>query len=251
MIKTQIFIGAALFAGVAIGYFAGGHGGVDETAESDSSYVAKKTISDRGDAASVKALRRRIAELEKLLAAQGEKSDVAISNAEAGGVPREPPRPGNPQAWLENLKKNDPARYAQMTNRFARWRQRWAEQTQSRLEFLSSIDVSRMSAKAQDTHNALMDLMVQRDEIMDRLHAEGVTDSERRQLFEQMRETDRELGKLSGQERSNLIREAARNSGVKGKMVQELTDTIKDVIEATDNGRGGHYGPPPGGPGGR
>ena len=253
MFKTQMFIAGALLAGVAIGYFAGGHGDVARPADVQEEYVAKKAVSDSGEAASLKALRRRVAELERLLAEKEEPSEEAVTNAIAAAPA---PGPGNPQEWLENLKKNDPARYVQMTNRWAQWRRRRAERAQSKIEFLSTVDVSRLGAQAQQTHNELLDLIVRREEIEEEIHREGVTDSERRQLMEEMWATDREMRSHNNIERSNLISMAARNSGVKGSMVKELTATIKDVIEATDSGWGGHHrhggGPRgPGGPGGR
>lgn len=248
MIKHQMFIAVALLAGVAIGYFV-----KDEPIPAEEPKVeeaVKKPVADKGNEATIKALRHRIDELEKLLSERDVHEETAVSNAVAAGGH---PAPGNPQAWIENIRKNDPARYTQMTNRWAQWRQRRMEQTQSKLEFLSAIDVSRMGGKAQETHNALMDLIVQREELMDQLHQDGVTESERQRLWQQMRSTDRELNRLNGQERSNLIREAARNAGVKGKMAQELTATIRDVIEATDSGWGGHHrhGGGPRGPGGQ
>lgn len=251
MIKTQMFIAGALFAGVAIGYFAGGHGTAPADAD-ESSYVAKKSVADRGASASVQALRRRVAELERLLSEKADAAEESVPSEVAVGSEA---RPRSPQEWLENLKTNNPARYVQMTNRWVQWRQRQMEQAQSRLEFLSSIDVSRLGAKAQGTHHALMDLIVRREEIVEQLHREDMAESDRHRLMDEMRSTDRELRKLNKQERNNLISMAARNSGVKGKMAQELTATIQDVIEATDVGfggpHGGHHGPPPGGPGGR
>ena len=250
MLKTQLFIAAALMAGVAIGYFAGGHGTAGSSAD-ESASVARKSVADKGEAASGKALRRRVAELERLLAEKGLASEDETPS-EVAGEPN-PPRPGNPQEWLENLKKNDPARYVQMTNRWAQWRQRRLEQAQSKLDFLSSIDVSRLGPKAQEAHNELLDLIARREEIVDRIHQEGLTEAQRHQLMEEMFSTDREMRRLNNQERSNLISMAARNAGVKGKMTQELTATIKDVIEATDSGWGGHgrhggpRGPRPGG----
>ena len=250
MIKHQMFIAVALLVGVAIGYFV-----KDEPVaakKSTAETAPMKVVTDKGKEATIKALRRRIAELEKLLANQDAYEESALSN-EVAAV--EHPAPGDPQARLEDIKKNDPARYTQMTNRWAQWRQRQVEQAQSKLEFLSAIDVSRMGGKAQETHNALMELIVQREELIDQLHQEGVTKSERQQLWRQMRSVDRELNKLNGQERNNLIREAAKNAGVKGKMVQELTATIRDVIKATDGGPGPRHGGGgprgPGGPGGR
>ena len=59
MIKTQMFIAAALLAGVAIGYFAGDRGGATGAPSAAESAGApkKKAIADAGDSASVKALR--------------------------------------------------------------------------------------------------------------------------------------------------------------------------------------------------
>ena len=62
MIKHQMFIAAALLAGVAIGYFV-----KDEpiVAGAPTAEIApKKSVADKGEEASVRALRRRIAELE-------------------------------------------------------------------------------------------------------------------------------------------------------------------------------------------
>ena len=67
MIKHQLFIAVALLAGVAIGYFVkDAPVAAEEPAKAEEQ--AKKPVSDRGEEASVKALRHRIAELEKLLA---------------------------------------------------------------------------------------------------------------------------------------------------------------------------------------
>ena len=91
MIKHQMFIAAALLAGVAIGYFV-----KDEpipVEEPTAEEIAKKPVADKGDEASVKALRRRSVELEKLLAEKDGKSEIAISNAVAEAVKARPPEP--------------------------------------------------------------------------------------------------------------------------------------------------------------
>lgn len=241
MIKTQMFIGSALIVGVAIGYFAGDHGRVAEAPKADSGYVAKKSIEDKGDAASLKALRSRIAELEKALAEKGANSEAAISNAVTEAVKNVPqnngPR-GNHREWLENLKKTDPDRYTQMTNRFAQWRRSRAELARSKMDFLSSIDISHMSASARKTHDELQEMIVRREEIETQLHQEGLSDEERGTLMKQMWETHHEMDKLNRTERRNLIEETARNLGFEGDDVKEISATIKDIIDATDNGFG-------------
>lgn len=80
MIKHQLFIGAALVAGVAIGYFAAPQKS-SANVETEETYVAKSAIADSGEAASIAALRARIAELEAKLAGKGEESAELIANA--------------------------------------------------------------------------------------------------------------------------------------------------------------------------
>ena len=199
----------------------------------------------------LKALRKRVAELEKLLA----KSGSAVSNAvaEAARIAPEGRDRRDPRTWMENLRRmktEDPERYAQMTNRFARWRRGRAERAQSAMEFLSSIDVSHMDAKAQDTHNALQELIVRRDALDAELQREDLTDSRRTEIFRELRETHGEMMRLNGEERRNLIRETAKSLGFGDEDADAITETIREVIHATDGGfgggrRGGPRGAPP------
>ena len=255
MIKNQMFIAAALLAGVAIGYFV-----KDEPIPAEEPKVeekAKKPVTDKGEEASVKALRRRIAELEKLLAEKDGESEVAISNAVAEAVKMRPPEPprGNWRERMEEMKKNDPERYTQMTNRFAQWRRSRAEQARDKIDFLSSIDTSRMSAGAKKTHNALQDLIATREGIEQQLQSPDLSDEERGKLMGELHSTHHELMRLNGEERRNLFEETARNLGFSGEDAKEVSATIQEVIRATDSGWGGHHGGGPrggrGGPGGR
>ena len=256
MIKHQMFIAAALLAGVAIGYFV-----KDDPIPAEEPKVeeaVRKPVADKGDEASVRALRRRIAELEKLLAEKDGKSEIAISNAVAEAVKNRPPEPprGNWRERMEEMRKNDPERYAQMTNRFAQWRRNQAERARNKIDCLSSIDTSHMSASARKTHDALQDLIASREEIEAQLQNPDLSDEERGKLMRQLWESHGELQRLNGEERKNLIDETARNLGFEGEDAKEISATIREVIEATDSGWGGHRhhggGPRrPGGPGGR
>ena len=262
MIKTQMFIAAALLAGVAIGYFAGDRGGaVGAPAAAESADAPKKkAIADVGDSASVKALRRRVAELERALAETGERTEVAISNAVAEA---KAPPPSPFVAWrerMEELKRNDPARYAQMTNNMARWRQQRARRARSTLAFLASIDTSRMGAKARETHDALQALLAHREELEAQLQQEGLTDAQRGALRKELWSSGGLLHQLNRDERRNLIGETVNSLGFEGDDAKEVVATIKEVIRATEGGggpgprhgggpRGG--GPGGGGPGGR
>jgi len=249
MIKTQLFIGAALVIGVAVGYCLRD---VDKPAVAPAiaeNPTVAKTISDKGSDASLSALRARIAELERRLAEAGRTQEVAVSNALTKAAAERGPGRFDPRERMEELKKSDPARYAQITNNMAQWRQRRVERQQARLEFLSSVDTSRMSASARKTHAALQDLMAKQEGLMERLHDENLTREQRHAIMEELHSTGRELRKVSSDERTNLLEETAKSLGFEGDDVKEISATIQDVIEATDNGRG-FGGPPPGGPGG-
>lgn len=253
MIKHQMFIAVALLAGVAIGYFV-----KDEPIPAEAPKVeekAKKPLADKGEEASVKALRRRIVELEKLLEEKDGKSEIAISNAVAEAVKNRPPAPPQ-QNWrerMEEMKKNDPERYTQMTNRFANWRRSRAEQARNKIDFLSSIDTSHMSAGAKKTHNALQELIANREEIEAQLQNPDLSDEARGKLMRQLWESHGELQRLNNEERKNLIDETARSLGFEGEDAKEISATIREVIEATDGGWGGHHrhGGGPRGPGGQ
>ena len=251
MIKHQMFIAVALLVGVAIGYFV-----KDDpipVEESNAEEVAKKPVADKGEEATVKALRRRIAELEKLLAEKSGESEIAISNAVAEAVKNRPPEPprGNWRERMEELKERDPARYTQMTNRFAQWRRSRAEQARNKIVFLSSIDTSHMSADARKTHDALQDLIARREEIEQQLQDPDLSDDDRGKLMGELHSTHHELMRLNGEERNNLFEETARNIGFEGEDAKEISATIQEVIRATDSGWGGHHGGHRGGPRGR
>ena len=255
MIKHQMFIAAALLAGVAIGYFVKGEPIPAEEPKTEEK--AKKPVADKGDEASVRALRHRIAELEKLIAEKDGASEIAISNAVAEAAKMRPPEPPR-QNWrerMEEMKKNDPERYTQMTNRFANWRRSQAERARNKIDFLSSIDTSHMSAKAQKTHEDLQDLIARREEIEQQLQNPNLSDDDRGKLMGELHSTHHELMRLNGEERNNLFDETARNLGFEDEDAKEITATIQEVIRATDSGWGGHHGghrgPPPGGPRGR
>ena len=256
VLKYQMFIAVALLVGVAIGYFVKDEPlAADEPAKVEEK--AKKFVADKGDEASVKALRRRIAELERALAEQGGKSEIAISNAVAEAATARPPEPlrMNWRERMEEMKKNEPERYNEMTNRMAQWRRTRAEQARTKIDFLSSLDVSQMSAGAKKTHTALQELIAKREEIETALHQEDLADDERGRLMEELHKTHHELRRLNEEERNNLIEETAKTLGFQGQDVKDIAATIQDVIDATDNGWGGgrRRGGPrgPGGQGGR
>ena len=247
---SSFLVAIALLVGVALGFCSGvTTSTTPEQAKAEREKAAKRPLADAGEAASVKALRARIAELERMLADAKAKPKPATNEVEkiaAQDGPR-PPRGGGPREWLENMKKNDPVRYAQMTNRFEQFRRRRAERQQRNLDFLSSVDTSHMSAAAKKTHVALQEAIALREQLEAKMHQEDLSDAERRALFEQMRESERELRSLRRAERDNLFEATANTLGFEGDDAKEIVDTLKEVIESTESSWR-HMGPPPGSP---
>ena len=252
MIKHQLFIGAALLVGVAIGYFVKDEPvAAEEPAQVEEN--VKHPVADKGEAATVSALRREIVRLKKALAEKDDEGEKAISNA-VEKARQQPAHFRNQREWLADLKKNEPERYVEMTNRFARWRWERAEQVRDKIDFLSSIDTSRMGAAAKKTHADLQRLIVRREELEAQLQQEELSDEDRSALQRELANSHGEIWRLNGEERKNLLDEVAGGLGFEDDAVRDFTDTILGVFEATDNGWGGrrHRGPRnAGGAGGR
>ena len=239
MIKYQMFIAVALLVGVAIGYFV-----KDEpVAAAEPAKVeekAKKPVADKGGEATIKALRHRIAELEKALAEKDERSATPIASTEPQVRPPERPQM-NWRERMEEMRKNEPERYAQRTNRMAQLRRDQAARNRDKIDFLSSIDLSLMSAGAKKTHQKLQALVAKREQIENTLHkeGEGMDDNLRDELMRELHQTYREMHQLNGEERKNLLEATARSLGFEERDAKEIMATIQDVIEATDDGWGG------------
>lgn len=229
MIKSQLFIAAALFVGVAIGYCAKSTAPAAAPAEAPKA-ARVAAPADKGEAASVAALRARVAELERLLAQQ---SSAAGTSSVAQVVKTAAPAE-NMRERLARMEKENPAQYAQMTNRFAQFHRRRTEQAQSRLDFLSSIETAGMSAAARRTHQTLQETIVQREELREKMADRDLSDEERRGLWEEMRKIDHTLRDLNRKERDNLLSQTAKALGLKGADAAELTSTIKGIFDATD-----------------
>ena len=252
MVRQQLFIGAALLAGAAIGFFAhpGGDAKQDGAPKDAEPAASSRPIADNGRSATIASLRARVAELEaKLARLESAAKAEPVPEKDASAERRPERNPGADfRAHMEELKKNDPARYAQITNRFAQMRSHQLARQQSKLDFLSSIDVSGMDAAAQKTHYDLQDAIVKVEDLRDRLHQADLSDEERRAVFDEMREKEHELQRLGLAERNNLLFEMARSMGLEGEAVNDAARMVSEIISATES-RG--FGRPPRGGGPR
>ena len=212
----------------------------------------------RGERAD-RVLRARIKELEGMLAKQG--IEVEKMKEEETARRDRGPRNWDFRADMERLKKEEPERYAQITNSMAQFRRHRLERAQSKIDFLSSIDTSRMSPAMLKVHSDLQDMIEKREAVEEKMRGfMDMTDEERREAFQEIGEIDGKIRELSRAERDNLLVQTAEALGFQGDDAAEIMDTIKSIYEATDSGwgwggpggggrRGGRGGR--GGPGGR
>jgi len=243
----------SLLVGAALGYCLGPQSAPAPAPEpeqkAESEQATQPDQRDRGDRAANRALRARIKELEDMLAKQGIEVEKMKEEETERRERQDRPR-GDFRAEMERLKTEDPARYTQITNGMAQFRQRRLERAQSKIDFLSSVDTSKMSPGARKTHEDLQDMIARREEIESKMHMD-MTEEDRHALFGEMRETDERIRELNRLERENLLVQTAETLGFNGDEAKEIAETVKGIYEATDSGFG--FGPPrgPGGRGGR
>ena len=238
----------SLLVGAALGYCLGPASSPAPAPEpeqkSESEQAKQPDRGDRGDRAANRALRARIKELEDMLAKQG--IEVEKMKEEETTRRDRGPRNWDFRADMERLKKEEPERYAQITNSMAQFRQRRLERAQSKIDFLSSVDTSNMSPGARKTHEDLQDMIARREEIESKMHGiMDMSEDDRRALFGEMRETDERIRELNRLERENLLVQTAETLGFVGEDAKEIAETVKGIYEATDSGWG--WGGPGGG----
>lgn len=236
MIKQQLFIGMALLAGVAIGYFAAPEASAPIAEVENDLSIASSPIADGDQAGVLAALRQRVSELEAALSARSTNEPAVTSEVEPER--RERRGFGNPGEWLETMKKENPEQYTQMTNRFARWRQARVRQQQSKLDFFESIDTSTMSPSARENHEKLQDLIVKREELESEMASPDLSFEDRGKLFEEMRAIDEELRAANEIERKALLEETAAALGLKGEDAEALASTVREIYQNTESGWG-------------
>lgn len=236
MKKNFIVPVSFLFVGAALGFcFATVNSELPECkkcAEAAKEEKAVKTARQRrseGDAEN-RSLRRRVRELE------AEKTQAAASEEAVAEERPERPRMVRGGDWFAALKTEDPERYQQITNGMARWRSDRAAQVKSRIDFLASVDTSKMSRQARETHEKLQALYAERENLQASIDEMMMGGGDVPGVFEQMRETTQAINELSIQERENLIKQTAETLGFKGEDVGEIAATIKGIIDATETG---------------
>lgn len=118
---------------------------------------------------------------------------------------------------LEGMRKRNDAKFA------------------SSREFLGSIDVSRLGPKAVKTHNELQKLLESRDACEKIIRNPQASAKEKEDAMTELALSEKQLQKLNGEERDNLLAMTAEELGCKGEDAKVVTRTIKDIFRATSN----------------
>lgn len=249
MVRNRIYLGVALVAAGALGYCLHPSEKADKNSVTDTPRESRPAvIVDKGDEAKVAALRLQVQNLEARLADSRKNEETAVSNAiarvEALRRDRPPPPGGLGRERLEELKKRDPERFAQITNRLAKMHQERRSRQEAKVSFLSSVNTSNMSAKDKETHDEYQELLARREALEEQMQQPEITEDTRHELMDEMREIDHQMRTLGESERKVLLNEVAQAIGMQGDAATELVETVSDVFEATESG--GPPGPPPG-----
>ena len=229
--NTFLIAGAALIAGIAIGWTV-------------KPLPTEKTASEVHDFGLQK--KRRVADSSTrvktvtTVVTNVVQSTVTNTVKVADDRPR---GPGDFMADLERMKKEEPERYASMTNRMAQFRNSMARRTESKLDTLAAIDTRGWSKSQIATHEKYQDLIAKRAELMEIIrHDSGATKEERDAAFGELHKLGRELHETSAKERNTLLDKTFQELGYSNSEAKEIRETIKTIYSTTEEW-GGPRGP--------
>ncbi len=260
-INFIVVVVSAMVCGVAVGWFLKPSDSPYAEVGTDEIPHASKRVDDAGGDSAREALRRRVKELERELAAAKAARPLEaplevnaptgeVNRIEAGQRRHGPPSAADFRKHMEEIRKNDPERYTRMTNSMARFRTHALRRAANRLDVLASVDTSRMTAQETEVHQKLQDVIAREQELHEIANPsnEDTTDEERAAAWKEMRELHHQKRELEEAERNTLLAQTAEAYGLSGDDAVEMVETVKAVYQATQS----NFGPPHGrgGPGG-
>lgn len=257
--KGKVIIGASLVACLLLG--AGiewvYHTMTEEVPEPETvttKVVAAKptreivTVKDSAAEKEVEVLRKRIAELEGMVAnrrSNGQQENESEEDSEEARRQRGQRRREEWQRRMEQMKQDDPEGYAEMVRRREEGRQRFEQRERQRNELLAAVDTTNFTAQQKQNHEKLLNTLNFLSEIRQNGENGGEVDEQTRQ---QIGEAFRSLGELYNSERDALLASTAKAAGYSGNEVNDFVEQVKAIYDNTSMGFGG---PGFGGPGGR
>ena len=238
--STLVVAVPALLAGALLGhfvptFFSRAPEPAEEEKAPEKRSARTRTQPSREHDADLNRLRARIKQLERQLAEQDtaaseEPVEQPATNRVEGGRRFGPPT----FAELEEMRKKDPERYVQTTNRFAQFRVVRQERLQNQFDILASADTAHMTEKQRKVHEDYKKLLVRIDELGEQLTPlVDVTEEQRKAAGQEMRESLHKLHELQRIERDTLLIQMANALGFHGPKAQEVVEGIKRIYEAT------------------
>lgn len=246
--KTVLVALSALALGVLGGFAAGTWRGPNQ--ESDD-VREEKPVAEKpsADAARLAKAQKRIAELERDLAAarraatalkaESLKKKVASAPAETNKAERVISLKGDGKDVLGTLESQlSHDEFSQVTNAMSQLRARLAEKAKGRMEFLASVNMDGMSEAERKNHARFLELMEKREAIAAKMKG-GIPDVS---SIQKMVELDMEMAPVAKKARSALVGQVARELGYQGDDVEVVRDTVNTIIDCTSGGGLGGLG---------
>lgn len=247
--KTILVALSALALGAAGGFAAAtwrSQNPESEGIQEEKPAVEKPSTS--GDAARLAKAQKRIAELERDLAAArraatAQKSEsqkkVASAQAETNKAEHVIALKGDGKDVLGTLESQlSHEEFSQVTNAMTQLRARLAEKAKGRMEYLASINTDGMSDDERENHAKFLKLMERREAIAAKMKG-GIPDMT---SIQKMVELEMEMAPVAKKARSALVGQVARELGYQGEDVDVVRDTVNTIFDCTSGGGMGGLG---------
>ena len=200
-------------------------------------FVTEKPVAS-DDAEKLAKAQKRIVALEKKLAALEKKRAVAEA-AKKSETPKAEATSGQGARTvvvedggdvLESLRKNlSEDDFKAATNALAAIRAKLSNKARSKIDFLKSIDVSRMNEAERKNHETFIALAEKREAAMAKMKG-GIPDAT---TLQEVVMVGMQMTPVAKKERSALVREVARELGYAGDDVDVVHDTMLNIYDAT------------------
>ena len=229
----RIVVPVLIAGAIAAGFYAGRISSACAGKEEDR---PKASAESSGDAAKLAKAERRIAELERKLAAARTRPHPDTANRVQPADEEAVVVGGTNVDIIAELKKNlSDEEFDQATNAMSRIKAKMAEKAQDRMAFLKSIDTSAMSQAEREGHEKFLELTAKREMVRSKMKF-GLPDQ---QTIQELMEVEMQLMPLAKAERAALSRELARELGYMGEDVESLQEAVGNIFDCTAGGLDG------------
>ncbi len=198
----------------------------------------------------VAALRSEVARLETALRAREEQA-AAFRRAFTNPPPGEAWT--NRTNWLEQMKTNDPARYAEIMKAREESRQRLDRSFAEKAAFLLKRDKSKMNETEQQQYDQMVSILTQTWKLSEEVRNSNMPREDRWQTMQTIRDNMRTLEPMMATERDRSFFDVGKRLGYSDGQAESFVQYMNDLIDITSmdtlrrNMRGGgSIGGPPG-----